>query len=81
MITEKQITVEIKIKWKKKIILFTKKSLNSSDIKSLFSVNTTWPTTRKNYCKTLQTLHRGLHSSIKMKHSIKLLNFVFENWK
>ena len=41
MITEKQITVEIKIKWKKKIILFTKKSLNSSDIKSLFSVNTT----------------------------------------
>ena len=73
-----------KSRWKLKLIerkIFSKKSLSFSDVKLLFAFNTIWPTTRKNYCKTLQTLHHGQHSSIKMRHSEKLLNLVFWNWK
>ena len=53
MITEK------KSRWKSKLNerqIITKKSLISNDIKSLFTVDITWPTNRKNYCTTLQTL-------------------------
>ena len=73
-----------KSRWKLKLIeskIFSKRSLNSNDVKLLFAFNMIWPTTRKNYCKTLhQTLRRGQHSSIKMRHSEKLLNYVFWNW-
>ena len=74
-----------KSRWKLKLIeskIFSKRSLNSNDVKLLFAFKMIWPTTRKNYCKTLhQTLRRGQHSSIKMRYSEKLLNFVFWNWK
>ena len=50
-------------------------------MKSLFTFNTTWQTTCIIYWKSLQTSHRRRLLSIKTRHSEKLLNVVFWNWK